>query len=121
MSRKDLINSDQTSFVDQAPLWQQTTQNKLDLKNNLRRNRNLRPFYFLLAFLLLIFLVFLFILLTKRKVNPDQTSINFPIEAEITVAPLEERVNTLQAELELADPNRQSLPFPNVDLELSFE
>jgi len=121
MPRKDLINSDQTSFVDQAPLWQKTAQNKLDLKNNLRGNRNLRPFYLLLMILFMVFLLYFLLILTRNNTRPEQNLIDRSEQIDRKQTPLEKRVNDLKVELELADPNRQSLPFPNVDLELSFD
>jgi len=121
MSRKEFFSSNQTSFIDQAPLWQKTTQKKLNLKQNLRKNKNLKPFYFLLAFIFFLCLIYVFLIFSKntvdeRQINPPQLT-----SEQLELDPLEKRINSLQEDLRLADPTRQSFPFPNVDLHLSFE
>jgi len=120
MPRKDELYGDQTSFVDQAPTWQQATEKKISLRENLQKNKNLRPFYILIAFLVLLFLILLFVRLNPQPVKEVEEASNVQVEERIDLDPLEERIQSLQRQLELAEPTRQDLPFPNVDLELSL-
>ncbi|MFA6814056.1 MAG: hypothetical protein GX943_01065 [Candidatus Pacebacteria bacterium] len=120
MARKNLFDQDQTVFVDQAPLWQKASQDKIDLKSNLTRNKNLKPFYFLMAGIFLIFAFYIIIVfLPKREkrvvlVEPE-------VDEEILEAhPLEQRINFLKEDLKAADPTRQTLAFPNINFEISF-
>ncbi|NLG06415.1 MAG: hypothetical protein GX559_01810 [Candidatus Pacebacteria bacterium] len=114
------INSDQTVFVDQAPLWRKTSQNKIDLKSNLTKNKNLKPFYFLMAgtFLLLAFYIIIFYLPKREKpvVVDDPEVVEEILEAD----PLEQRVDQLQKDLKNADPTRQTLAFPNINFKIRF-
>jgi cell division protein FtsL len=120
MARNNIFNQDQTIFVDQAPLWQKTSQEKIDLKKNLTKNKNLKPFYFLMASVFLIFAFYIIVVfLPKREervvvVEPE-------IEEELLEAhPLEQRINSLKEDLKDADPTRQSLAFPNINFKISF-
>jgi hypothetical protein len=120
MIKRNRSHKDQTIFVDQAPLWQKESQKKLDLKANLTGNKNLRPFYFLIAGGFLIAALYIIgVLIFKRDrtvVVPEPV-----FEKEILEAgPLQIRVQQLQEDLKEADPTRQTLAFPNINLEISF-
>jgi hypothetical protein len=120
MPRKELFNKDQTIFVDQAPLWQKASQKKMGLKENLTKNKNLKPFYFLMAGVFLFFalyIILVFIPKRERQTEPVQIE----VEEELLEAhPLEQRIESLQEDLKAADPTRQTLAFPNVNLKISF-
>jgi hypothetical protein len=120
MARKDFLKNDQTIFVDQAPLWQRASQKKMGLKENLTRNRNLKPFYFLMAGVFLLFALYIILFFIPKRNN--QAEIVEPsVEEELLEAhPLEQRIEVLQEDLKAADPTRQTLAFPNVNLKISF-
>jgi cell division protein FtsL len=120
MARKDFLKNDQTIFVDQAPLWQKASQKKMGLKENLTRNRNLKPFYFLMAGVFLLFslyIILFFIPKRNRQVKTLEPSVE---EESLEAHPLEQRIEALQEDLKAADPTRQTLAFPNVNLKISF-
>jgi len=120
MSRRELFDRDQTVFVDQAPLWQKTSQKKMSLKENIRKNKNLKPFYFLMAGVFLFFALYIILVfIPKRETQPELAETE-PEEVLLEAHPLEQRIEALQEDLRAADPTRQTLAFPNVNLKISF-
>lgn len=117
---KKIFNKDQTVFVDEAPLWQTTSQNKIDLKDNLARNKNLRPFYFLMAGVFLLFAVYIVLIFIPKKEEISVVFEPLPEKEVLEANPLQKRVRALQEDLKVADPTRQTLAFPNVNLKISF-
>lgn len=120
MAKKNIFNNDQTIFVDQAPLWQKASQNKIDLKSNLTKNKNLKPFYFLMSGIFLLFAFYIIVVyLPKREkkvVEPEPE----PVQEVLEANPLKKRVKQLQNDLKDADPTRQTLAFPNINFRISF-
>ena len=120
MPRKELVNDNQTSFMAQAPLWQKTVERKVDLQKASANKFKFRWWY-LVPLLLMLSLLLAAWLASRRVTSPIVT--NQPVSPSTQSAqllPLEQRINDLQQTLEAADPTRQNLPFPNVNLELSF-
>jgi cell division protein FtsL len=120
MARKEIFNKDQTIFVDQAPLWQRASQKKMSLKDNLTKNRNLKPFYFLMAGVFLFFAVFIIITFMPKREKQVEVVKTETEEEPLKAHPLEQRIEFLQEDLKEADPTRQTLAFPNVNLKISF-
>ncbi|HNV44867.1 hypothetical protein KBB59_03005 [Candidatus Woesebacteria bacterium] len=118
--KKYQYNQDQTIFVDQAPLWQKASQDKIDLKKNLTGNKNLKPFYFMMAGVFLLFAFYIIVVfLPKREA---QVISEEPQEQEemLEADPLEQRIQSLKDDLRAADPTRQTLAFPNINFKISF-
>ena len=120
MVRKYKYNQDQTIFVDQAPLWQKASEKKMGLKENLTRNKNLKPFYFLMAAVFLFFALYIILVFIPKRENQVK-EVETVVEEEVLEAhPLEQRIKALEEDLKAADPTRQTLAFPNVNLKISF-
>jgi len=120
MAKKYRFTSNQTVFVDQAPLWQKASQNKIDLKSNLTRNKNLKPFYFLMAGVFLMFAFYIIVVYIPKREAQVAMPEPEPEEVVLEVGPLEKRVRALQDDLKAADPTRQTLAFPNINFKISF-
>jgi len=73
-----------------------------------------------------IFLLF-FVLILLAAMRPKQIEVGqfqqpvFATPVPVEVSPLLERVNRLEAELQDADPVKQSLVFPPVDMEIRLD
>ncbi len=120
MAKKYQYNQDQTVFVDQAPLWQKASQEKINLKKNLTGNRNLKPFYFMMAGLFLLFAFYIIIVFLPKR-EKQIVSEEVEVQEEILEAdPLEQRIQSLKDDLKAADPTRQTLAFPNINFKISF-
>jgi len=107
----------QTEFVDQAQLLEADSGKKFkwqDLKNN----KNLRPFYVLIG--LFFFVVFIFVLRLLMQAPPEQPKEFERAEELVELSPLNKRVYDLREELKEHNPTRQRLPFPQVDLEFNI-
>jgi len=120
MVRKNIFNQDQTIFVDQAPLWQKASQNKINLKSNLTKNKNLKPFYFLMAGIFLIFAIFIIVVFLPKREQKAAEAEPVVKEEVLEAHPLEQRINLLKEDLKAADPTRQTLAFPNINFKISF-
>lgn len=120
MAKKNLFNTDQTIFVDQAPLWQKASQNKIDLKSNLTKNKNLKPFYFMMAGIFLLFALYVIVVYLPKKEKEQAVVDPEPVIEILETDPLRKRVGELQNDLKLADPTRQTLAFPNINFKIRF-
>lgn len=108
----------QTEFASQAPLFENRSAKLFDFKN-LRNNKFARPFYVIAAVLFLILALSILLQLTQRQTIMENASTQV-VSPTINVDPLTERVQTLKTELKAADPTRQSLPFPQIDMTFSM-
>jgi len=111
--RNEISQANQTEFVDQA-LFLENKSSRLFNFKNLKGNKSLRPF-FLLFLALVIFILFII----SRK-NPDLPAVFDPAEKNVKLDPLNQRVSDLKEDLKNHDPTKQSLPFPQVDLEFNI-
>jgi cell division protein FtsX len=115
--RQDLQPSNQTEFVDQAQFLEKQSTSLLNLRN-LKRNKNLLPF------IILVVLILLFLILVTLKAllpsNSTETEKTEEVKQEMQTDPLQLRVNELQESLKAHNPTKQSLPFPQVDLEFNI-
>lgn len=115
--RKETHSTNQTEFVDQAQFLEKDSSGLLNFRN-LKKNKNLTPFVVLMV--LIIFfavLIVLRVLLKKDNVETEQTK---EVKEEIESDPLNLRVNELRENLKTHNPTKQSLPFPQVDLEFNI-
>ncbi len=115
--RQDFQSSNQTEFVDQAQFLEKQRTGLLDFRN-LKKNKNLLPFSILIIFVLL----FLLVVILKAFLPGDQAEIGKTeeVKEEVQVDPMQSRVNELQENLKTHNPTKQSLPFPQVDLEFNI-
>jgi len=115
--RKEIDAANQTEFVDQAQFLEKKSFGLFNLQN-IKKNKNLLPF-FILAFC--IFFLFLIIILKvvfkEENVELEQ---NKEITEETQSDPLLVRVEELKEDLKTHNPTKQSLPFPEVDLEFNI-
>lgn len=115
--RKESHQTNQTEFVDQAQFLEKQRLGLFDLKN-LKKNKNLLPFIILILFIVL--LLVLFILKAVFRENNIETERIDEIKKEVQFDPLNLRVNELKETLKAHNPTKQSLPFPQVDLEFNI-
>lgn len=116
-SRQEINPANQTEFVDQSQFLEKQSSGTFSLKN-LRKNKNLLPFY------ILIFLVFIIFLLMILKIVLKEENITTETKKEtensVELDPLSLRVNELKETLKNNNPTKESLPFPQVDLEFNI-
>jgi hypothetical protein len=118
LSRSENNQSNQTEFVDQGPLWENQSINFLNFKN-LKKNKNILPFYVLFAFLFLIAVILIFNVIFANKT--EEQVVKEAVEEVIELDPLNQRVNELREDLKTHDPTKQILPFPQVDLTFNID
>jgi len=123
MSRRSPSNiPNQTDFVDQAVLLKEEGQQQttpLEEFNKVKKSKKMWPFYALAAVIVFLAIVASMLILSRHGSEGDAAQEEEVVEVE-SLDPLTQRVNTLKLELEEADPTRQSLPFPQVDLEFNI-
>ena len=118
LKREEIGDINQTEFVDQAAfLEEEKVGPSLE---DIKKNKNLLPFYILVGVIVLLVLIFLLSLVLRRQVDNDEGT-QLIEETYEELDPLTQRVKNLENELEAADPTRQSLPFPQVDLEFNID
>lgn len=115
--RNENSQANQTEFIEQAPFLENRSHSFFSF-SDLKKNKSLRPFYILFALLFLIFLIFLFSILFKK--NPEQEIVVNNVEETVQLDPLNQRVYEMKEDLKDHDPTKQSLPFPQVDLEFNI-
>lgn len=119
LKREEIGDINQTEFVDQAVFLEEEEKVKPSLKD-IKNNKNLLPFYILVVVIILLVLTLVISSILKRQVDTDDNSqLNETTYEELD--PLTQRVRSLENELDEADPTRQSLPFPQVDLEFNID
>mgnify|MGYP001236021366 CR=1 FL=1 len=118
-SRSANSNLDQTAFVTAQPFLSSSPQQLFNFKQ-LKKNRNILPFYILLGVMLLLLALFVIALSSRREVAPQAGVTPTPTPMG-NISPLQNRVNQLRSDLKAADPTRQLLPFPQVDLEFNLD
>ena len=115
--RQNLQQSNQTEFVDQVQCLEKRSLGLLNFRD-LKKNKNLLPFIVLIAFILFfLILIVLKIFLQKNNVEIEEVK---EVREEIETDPLRLRINQLQENLKAHNPTKQSLPFPQVDLEFNI-
>jgi len=107
----------QTEFAEQAQFLEDRPTNFFHFKD-LKKNKNLRPFY-LLALVFFI-LVALFLVQAFSQKPPEDEVINYRVAEDLQLDPLNQRVYELKENLKMHDPTKQSLPFPEVDLKFNI-
>jgi hypothetical protein len=118
MSRRNENNQiNQTEFVEQAQFLEDRSTNLFRLKD-LKQNKNLWPFYILV--LLFFIIVALFLVQVFSQKQPEDETVNYQIEKDLQLDPLNQRVYELRESLKDHDPTKQSLPFPEVDLKFNI-
>ena len=119
LKREETGDINQTEFVDQAAFLEEEGKMRPSLED-IKKNKNLLPFYILVGVIVLSVLIFLLFSLLRRRINNNDDS-QLIEETYEELDPLTKRVRSLENELEAADPTRQSLPFPQVDLEFNID
>lgn len=115
--RNENIQVNQTEFIEQVSFLENRSHSFFSF-SDLKKNKNLRPFYILFVLFFIIFLFFLFSVFFK---NPPQQAVPFEnTEKTIQLDPLSQRVQEMKQALKDHDPTKQSLPFPQVDLEFNI-
>lgn len=112
------LSLNQTHFREEIPLIEKRKEKMLSLSSF--KNKNLAPFY-ILAGLLFLFLSILLFSLAKRISSSPEEKVNEAFVVDDKVDPLAQRVLELKASLKDADPTRQTLPFPQIDLKFSMD
>ena len=116
-SRKETNRVNQTEFLDQAQFLEKQTFDSFNLKN-LKNNKSLIPFYVLgLIFLFLLLLMIFKVVFNKQVPETEQVK---EVRENVELAPLNLRVNELRENLKDHNPTKQTLPFPQVDLEFNI-
>ena len=112
------VDLGQTEFSSESPMFEPNQRVLFDARN-IKGNRNLSIFYILAAVLVFIFLIIF--LYAKFYRPPTVESPIVPTPTPVNNDPLMKRVESLDVELKAADPMRQALPFPNVDLKFNLD
>lgn len=107
---------DQTTFVEETEFLENQPKKLLNLKE-LRKNKGMLPFYLLLGFFFLIVAMMFARIFAPRTAAPEVVK---PTPTNKALDPLTARVYELREDLKLHDPTKQSLPFPQVDLEFNI-
>lgn len=115
--RNEATQANQTEFVDQAQFLENKHAGLFDFKN-LKQNKSLRPFYGLIFVLIFILLIFVLSIVFKKQ--PEKETVFDQTESNVKLDPLNQRVSDLREDLKDHDPTKQSLPFPQVDLEFNI-
>lgn len=115
--RKEIHQTNQTEFVEQAGFLDRQSSGLFNFKD-LKKNKNLLPFIILIFFIVV--LVLLLILRTLLKEQNIETKKVDETKTEIQMDPLSARANELREILKTHNPTKQSLPFPQVDLEFNI-
>ena len=116
-SRKEINPVNQTEFVEEAQLLDKQSLGLFNLKN-LKKNKHLLPF----VVLIFLFLVIILLMILKVALKQDSvlTEINETTKEDVKLDPLNLRVNELKETLKDHNPTKESLPFPQVDLEFNI-
>ena len=119
---------DQTQFMTESPLYEQPLDEDLEAQKKTepmsadKKNKK-KKILIIASSIIVILLISLLVIFYLNQEKPDN-SVGYeddkPIDKAIS-GPLEQRVEELSQELELADPNQQKLPFPLVDKEITLE
>lgn len=118
-SRLEDVDLNQTEFaIDQT--FYSNNPNKLFNFKQLKKNRNVLPFYILMGILLFFFALMIIVALSKKAPQEEEKKIIAPTE-NINNHPLQIRIDQLQADLKEADPTRQILPFPRINMEFNLD
>ena len=116
-SRQEINQANQTEFVDQSQFLEKQSSGAFSLKN-LKKNKNLLPFYILIGLFFIIFLLMILKVVFKEKTV--QTETKEETKNSIQLNPLSLRVNELKENLKSNNPTKENLPFPQVDLEFNI-
>lgn len=115
--RNEISSTNQTEFVDQAVFFENKSSGIFNFKD-FRKNKSLRPFYILMFLLFFFLLIFILGMVFRKK--PEKTVIPDSGVENVKLDPLNQRVSDLREDLKDHDPTKQSLPFPEVDLEFNI-
>lgn len=115
--RNETSQANQTEFVDQVALMDNKPI-KFFKVQDFRNNKSLLPFYILIG----LFFLFVFLLILRAVFQPKPLPNPVFEQNEVVVesGPLNKRVYELREELKEHNPTKQSLPFPQVDLEFNI-
>ena len=119
LKREENSDINQTEFVNQAAFLEEEEHLRPSLEE-IKKNRNLVPFYILAGIIVFLLLVFILVSVLRNR-GGSEDLIQLPEKTYEELDPLTQRVKSLEADLEEADPTRQSLPFPQVDLEFNID
>lgn len=119
LNREESGEINQTEFVDQAAFLDEEKRMRPSIEE-IKKNKNLLPFYILIGVIVLLVLIFVLAAVFGRR-NLDEKETQTIEEVYEDLDPLTQRVRSLEQDLEKADPTRQSLPFPQVDLEFNID
>ncbi len=122
----ELVTDDQTQFGLESPLFTVPRKSKPESEltpEEITRQKRQRLLIGLgIGLLILLMVLVVVAALMKPRVSktltPDASSTPVPHQQ---LSPLEQKVDTLRKDLRLADPTRQDLPFPPVDLEIQLD
>lgn len=115
--RKEIHQTNQTDFVEQVGFLEKQSSGLFNFKD-LKKNKNLLPFV-ILIFFIVIFVILLVLRMVFRGQDIETTKAE-EIKKETQFDPLNMRVNELKESLKTHNPTKQSLPFPQVDLEFNI-
>ncbi|MBU0576896.1 hypothetical protein KJ707_02695 [Patescibacteria group bacterium] len=119
---------DQTQFITESPLYEKPTARQEPqqplLDDEKTPNNKEFPKKIVLAIgICLLLLVLGAVFIKSRQSSPGEKNIlldDSPLDKAIS-GPLEQRVQELSQELELADPSQEKLPFPLVEIKINLE
>jgi len=117
LERQNPQQSNQTEFVDQVQFLEKRSLGLLNFRD-LKKNKNLLPFVILIGFILF-FLILIVLRIFLQKNNLEIEEIK-EVKQEVETDPLKLRISKLQENLKAHNPTKQSLPFPQVDLEFNI-
>ncbi len=125
MTEEETVLTNQTQFSYEEPYRQSAKERFTTEKSELVQKSRPRPIMYIAVGLVVTVVLLLLLVLLKRKPvvienAPFQQAITAtPVPAEFN--PLLERVSRLEIELEEADPIKQSLLFPPVDMDIRLD
>lgn len=115
--RKEIHQTNQTEFAEQAGFLEKKSSGLFNFKD-LKKNKNLLPFIILIGFIIFfVLLLILRVVFRKKNIAVEQVS---KTKTEIQSDPLIIRTEELRESLKTHNPTKQSLPFPQVDLEFNI-
>lgn len=111
----------QTQFTNESPFYEEVYLPAEEVNSKKKSFFKTKKALLLLIPLVLILLVAVGAMMPKRKLVPTVEPTPTPVITDINLNQYEQRINTLEEELDLADPTDTVLPFPAVDMNIYLD
>lgn len=110
-------DSNQTGFVSDLPFRQSQSSASVPMPSK----KKTPTILIVAAAIFFLILAVLFLAMSRRQMLGTEELSPTPTPLKMESDPLQLRIETLRSDLKDADPTRQTLPFPQIDLEFSME